>query len=111
MSDSRLGTERASSSGAAKGTEQALVAGKDAGDVGGLRRRVPLVPLERAAEQYPIGAGEHISTPGGDGVANLRLGQQDGELAAHRVKLHVAEQVSRAEAGAVEHQPLRQGAD
>src|SRR6185369_15484773 len=87
------------SSGAAEGAEQALVRGDDAGDRLGLGRPVPLVELERAAEQDAVGAREHIARLDGEGVADLRLGQEDGELATGGAQLLVAEQGAGAEAG------------
>ena len=48
--------------------------------------------LERAAEHDPVGAREHVAGLAGEGVADLRLRQQDGELAADRDQIAVAEQ-------------------
>src|SRR4051812_17698737 len=107
MSGPRSGT----SSGAAEGGEEALVVGEDAGDVRRLWGRVPDVELERAAEQDPVGTREHVSGAASVGVTDVRLRLQDGELAAHRLELGVAEQLPAAEAGAVEYQRFGQGGD
>src|SRR3954470_21154584 len=102
---------RAESSGAAEAGEQRLVGGEDARD----RRRLglgrPLVELERAAEHDAVGPREHVAGLAGEGVADLRLRQQDGELAAGRPKLGIAEPGAGPAAGAVEYQRLRKGGD
>ena len=78
--------------------------------VAGLGRRVPLVELERAAEEDAVGPREHVAGAAGEGVAHLRLRLEDRELAARRVQLLVAEQLAAAKAGAVEHQRSRASA-
>ena len=76
-----------------------------------LRRRVPLVELERAAEDDAVGAREHVAGAAGEGIADLRLRLEDGELAARRMQVLVAEQVAAAEAGAVEDERFGQRRD
>src|SRR3954452_23135184 len=98
MSEAPQGT----SSGAAEAGVEALVGCEDAGDRLGLRRGVPLVELERAAEDDPVGAREHVAGAAGEGVADLALRFEDGELAAGGPQLLVAEQFAAAEAGAVD---------
>src|SRR5690242_15413841 len=100
------GPPLATSSGAAEGREEALVVGDDALDRGGLGSRAPLIELERAAEDDPVGPGEHVAGAAGERVAHLRLRLEDGELAARRAQVRIAEQVAAAEARAVEHQLL-----
>ena len=56
---------------------------------------LPDAALERAAEQDAVGAREHVAGLAGEGVADLGLRQQDGELAAHRLDAGVAEQGAR----------------
>src|SRR5437868_13569449 len=102
---------RAGSSGAAEAVEEALLAGDDPGDGGGLRGWVPLPALERAAEQDPVRAREHVAEVAQRGVADLWLRLEDRQLAAHRLELGVAEQVTAAEAGAIEHQRFGQRRD
>src|SRR5437868_12094597 len=94
----------ATSSGAAQAGEEALMVGNDAGDGRGLGRRVPLVELERAAEDDPVGPREHVAGTAGEGVLHFRLWLEDCELAAGGAKLLVAEQLAAAQAGAVEDQ-------
>src|SRR3954471_3458290 len=97
------GAPGSTSSGAAERREEPLVRGEDALDRRRLRRRVPLVELEGAAEQDAVRSREHVAGPAGKGVADLRLRLQDGELAARRVEVLVAEQLAAAQSGAVEH--------
>src|SRR4051794_7984672 len=92
------------SSGAAEAFEEALLRIDDPGDPVGLRCRVPLVELERAAEQDAVGAREHVTWAASECVADLRLRLEDHELPARRVKVRVAEQLAAAEAGTVQHQ-------
>src|SRR5574338_1370319 len=96
------------SSGAAEALEEALVAGHDAGNRRGLWSGVPDVALEGASEKDPIGPREHVAEVAERGVSHLRLRLEDGELPADRLQLLIAEQLARAEAGAVEDQLLRQ---
>src|SRR3954453_6276870 len=96
-----------SSSGAAKGGEEALVDGEDARNCVRLRTRIPLIDFEGAAEEDAVGAREHVAIPE-IGVPNLRLRLENRELAPHRVKVGVTEQVATAKPGAVEHQAFRQ---
>src|SRR5689334_14699094 len=105
------GPPRGTSSGAAETGEEALVVGDDAGDVLGLRGRVPHVAFERAAEEDAVRAGEHVAEAPLCGVADLGLRLEDGELAADRMQVLVAEQVAATEAGAVEHQAFGKRGD
>src|SRR5689334_4987352 len=105
------GATTITSSGAPEAREEALVALDHAGDRIGLRRRVPLIALERPAEQDAVGARKHVAELALRRVAHLGLGFEDRELAADRVKLLVAEQVAAAETGAVKYQFLRQAGD
>src|SRR5207253_10737929 len=98
----------ATSSGAAEAVEEALMVGDDAGNHCRIGRRVPLVELERAAEDDPVGPGEHVARAAGERILDLGLRLEDGELAAGWSKLLVAEQVAAAEAGAVEDEAFRQ---
>src|SRR3954471_4495173 len=100
-----------SSSGAAEAGEEVLMTGDDIGDVGRLRGRIPHTALKRPAEQYPVGPREHVAEIALSGVADLRLGFEDRELAADGSEELVAEQVPAAKPGAVEHQGFRQGRD
>src|SRR5437764_5951080 len=101
----------ATSSGAAQAGEEALMVGNDAGDGRGLGRRVPLVELERAAEDDPVGPREHVAGASGEGILDFGLRLEDRELAARGMKVLIAEQVAAAEAGAVEDEAFRQGCD
>src|SRR5205085_6309353 len=99
-----LEPQRGGSSGAAQPLVERLVRGEDAGDGFRLGRGVPRVEFEGAAEDDAVRTGEHITVPTREGVADLRLRQEDGELAARGAQLLVVEQGAAAEAGAVEHQ-------
>src|SRR5437763_8956815 len=94
----------ATSSGAAQAGEEGFVAGDDPGDGRRLGCRIPLVELERAAEDDPIGAREHVAGTAGEGILHLRLRFEDGELTAGRAELLIIEQIATAKAGAVEHE-------
>src|SRR5215213_10221814 len=76
------------------------------------RRRVrvhrPVLGLERAAEDDPVRAREHVERVGEVAVVNLGLRQQHLYLAAHRGHPLVAEECARAEARAVEDDALGQ---
>src|SRR5436305_8852063 len=98
----------ATSSGAAQAGEEGFVAGDDPSDGRRLGRRIPLVELERAAEDDPVGPREHVPGPAGEGVLHLRLRLEDRELTAGGTKILVVEQAAAAEARAVEHQTFRQ---
>src|SRR5438309_473495 len=100
-----------SSSGAAQAPEEGFVAGDDLGDGRGVGSRVPLVELERAAEDDPVGPREHVAGPTGEGVADLALRLENRQLAARRAQVRVAEQFVAAETRAVEHQALGQSGD
>src|SRR3954462_13197904 len=90
MSEGPAGT----SSGAAQRREEALMVGDDAGDGRRFGGRIPLVDLERAAEDDPVGAREHVAGTAGEGILPLRLRLEDGELAAGRVQVLVSEQLA-----------------
>src|SRR5688572_30455056 len=96
------------SSGAAKAGEQGLVRSDD--PVGGRRIHLhrPIVELERASENDPVGPREHVAGAAREGVADLGLWKQDGKLSPRRPKLLVAEKLAGAEARAVEDEPLSQ---
>src|SRR5436853_6130205 len=102
---------RTESSRAAEAVEQRLVRGDDALDRRRLGLGLPLVELERAAEEDAVGAREHIARLALERVADLGLRKQDGELAADGVKRLVPEKLAGAEAGAVEDEPLRKRRD
>src|SRR5687767_12408162 len=102
---------RARSSRAAKAAEKGAMGFEDTGDSLRIRNRRPFVELEGPAEQDAVGARKHVPGLAIEGIANLRLRQQDGELAAGGPKALVAEKLARAEAGAVEDQALRQRRD
>src|SRR4051812_10424337 len=97
------------SSGAAEAREEALMVGKDPGDRRWLGSRVPLVDLERPAEDDAIGPREHVARAAAERILHLRLRLEDRKLAARRVQVLVAEQVATAEPGAVEDQVFGQG--
>src|SRR3546814_19575602 len=90
----------AESSGAAEAFEQAAVGGDDAGDVFRPRLGQPFVPLESAAEDDAVGAGEHVTGFPCEGILNLRTGQPDGELAAGGLQVSGRVTVAGATAGA-----------
>src|SRR5438270_8089854 len=96
------------SSGTAQRSEEALMAGDNAGDGRGLGRRVPLVDFESATEDDAVGPREHVAGTAGEGILHLRLRLEDRELAAGRMKVLIVEQVAAAEPGAVEDEALRQ---
>src|SRR5690242_7371730 len=97
---------KAGSSRAAEAFEEAAVVADDPGDVRRDRRRIPHIPLERPAKDDPVGARKHVAEAAKRCVANLRLRLEDRELAANRLQLLVAEQLARAETGAVENEVL-----
>src|SRR6185369_1478686 len=82
------------SSGAAEAREEAFVHAEDARDVRRLRCRIPLIDLIGAAEQDAVGTWKHVAVAKVR-VADLRLRLEDDQLATHRVKLLVVEQVAR----------------
>src|SRR3954452_23548292 len=82
------------SSGAAEAFEEALLRTDDAGDPVRLRSRVPLVKLERAAQQDSVRAREHVTRAAGQCVSDFRLRLEDHELATRWMKVGVAEQVA-----------------
>src|SRR4051812_7779611 len=102
------GPARGTSSGAAQPGEEGLMIGDNAGDGRRLGRRVPLIYLERAAEDDPVRPREHVPGASGEGILHLRLRLEDGELAARGVEILVSEQVTAAEPGAVEDETLGQ---
>src|SRR4051812_4354500 len=102
-----LEARTAGSSAAAKGGEEALVTSDDPGDRRRVGRRVPDIALERPAEQDAVTAREHVTEFAERGVAYLGLRLENRELAADRMQLLIAEQLARAEAGAIEHQAFR----
>src|SRR3546814_7900430 len=75
--------------------------GDDARDALGLGLGFPDVAFISAADDDPVGARKHIAGLAGEGIADLGLRDQDRELAADRDQFHVAEQLARAEPGAV----------
>src|SRR5690348_17514410 len=93
------------SSGAAERGEEALVDGEDAGDVRGLRGRIPFVDLEGSAEEDAVGSREHVAVAE-IGVIHFGLRLEDRELTACGMQVLVAEQLAAAEARAVEDQAL-----
>src|SRR6185503_5870424 len=107
MSEPPSGT----SSGAAQRSVETLVRCDDALDGRWLGSRVPLVELERAAEDDPVGPGKHVAWPSGERVIHFGLRFEDCELSARRVQILVAEQIAAAEAGAVENQGFRERSD
>src|SRR5438445_8884172 len=100
-----------SSSGAAQAGEEGFVASDDPGDGRRVRSLVPLVELERPAEDDPVGPREHVAGAAGEGVTDFGLRLEDRKLAARRAKVLIAEQIVAAEAGAVEHQGFGQSGD
>src|SRR3954469_6663366 len=98
------GAVRQGSSGAAEAVEEALLARDDSLDRGRLGRGVPHITLECTAKDDSVGAREHVAGAAGQRVAYLRLRLEDRELAAHRLKLLVAEQVPATEPGTIENQ-------
>src|SRR5437762_7586913 len=111
ISPTMLEAPRAASSRTAEGGVEPLVRREDAGDRLRVRRRVPLVELERAAEDDPIGAREHVARASGEGVAHLGLRFEDRQLTARRAQVLVAEQLAAAKAGAIEHDHFRKCSD
>src|SRR5437762_7678198 len=101
----------ATSSGAAKAREEALMVLDDPGDRRRFRRRVPLIDLERAAKDDPVGPGEHVARPASEGILHFRLGLEDCQLTAGGTQVLVVEQVAAAEARAVEDQAFGQRRD
>jgi hypothetical protein len=83
----------------------------DAGDVGRLRLGLPLTAFESPAEDDSVGPREHVTGRSAEGVINLGLGEQNGELAAHGHEFLVAEQGAGAEAGSVKGESLGQRKD
>src|SRR3954453_11806446 len=79
------------SSGAAEAFEEALLRADDAGDPVRLRSRVPLVKLERAAEQDAVRPREHVTGAAGERITDLWLRLEDHQLATRRVKVRVTE--------------------
>src|SRR5215207_2193587 len=96
------GAAEAPSSGAAELVEEAAMGQDDVRDVRGIGRRVPHVPLERAAKQDAVGSREHVAPPSRRGIKDFGLRLQHCELAANGPKIDVAEQVPRTYARAVE---------
>src|SRR6266496_2740610 len=111
ISPSMLDAPSATSSSAAEGGVEPLVRSENAGDGLWVRRRVPLVDLERATEDDPIGARKHVTRASGEGVAHLGLRFEDRQLTTRRVQVLVAEQIAAAEAGTIEHQRFRKRSD
>src|SRR5205809_44673 len=101
----------ATSSRAAEALEEALMVGNDPRDGRGFGRGVPLVELERAAKDDPIGPREHVARTTGERIADLRLRLENGKLAAGGTQVLIVEQVATPEPGAVEDEVLRQRAD
>src|SRR3546814_21059188 len=85
--------------------------GDDARDALGLGLGFPDVAFISAADDDPVGARKHIAGLAGEGIADLGLRDQDRELAAERDQFHVAEQLARAEPGAVEDQSFGERRD
>src|SRR5438270_4785467 len=102
------GPARGTSSGAAQPGEEGLMIGDNAGDDRRFGRRVPLIDLERAAEDDPVRPREHVPGTSGEGILHLRLRLEDGELAAPGVEILDSKQVTATEPGAVEEETLRQ---
>src|SRR4051794_18622972 len=102
---------RRRSSGAAEAVEEALLAGEDTGDVRGLRSCVPLVDLERAAEDDAVGPRKHVAEVAERRILDFGLGLEDRQLAARRVHVLVVEKVAASETGAVEHEAIGQRGD
>src|SRR3546814_11906736 len=70
-----------------------------------------LFPYTTLFRSDPVGARKHIAGLAGEGIADLGLRDQDRELAADRDQFHVAEQLARAEPGAVEDQSFGERRD
>src|SRR5690348_5990723 len=102
------GPPSGTSSRAPEGGEEAFVVGDDTLDRRGLRGRVPLVELERASEDDPVGPREHVAGPAGERILDLGLRLEDRELAARGAQVLVAEQLAAAEPRAVEYQRFGQ---
>src|SRR5829696_1453207 len=108
MSRAMSEATEAPSSRAAELIEEAAMGRDDVGDVRGIGRRVPHIPLERAAKQDAVGSREHVAPPSRRGIKDFGLRLQHCKLAANGPKLEVTEQVPRTYARAVEDQSLRQ---
>src|SRR5689334_19036748 len=98
MSEPPAGT----SSSASQACEEALVVADDLADGRRVRRRIPLVDLERAAKDDPVRPREHVTGTAGERVLHFRLRLENGKLTAGRMQILVTEQVAAAKAGAVE---------
>src|SRR4051812_4740110 len=85
------------SSGTAEAFKELLLRADDAGDPVRLRSWVPLVELERAAQQDAVGPREHVAGAASQGVADLRLRFENHQLPARGMQIRVAKQVAAAE--------------
>src|SRR5690349_12730281 len=103
MSEPPAGT----SSGAAETGEEAFVVANDTRDGRRLRRCIPLIHLERAAENDPVRAREHVTGAAREGVLHLGLRFEDSELAPGRMQILITEQVAAPEACTVEDETFR----
>src|SRR5437870_12718230 len=108
MSGAMSGPRAVRSSGAEQAREEALVGSNDAGDRLRLRGRVPLIDLERSAEDDAVGSREHVFGAAGERVADLRLRFEDRQLCAGRVEAVVVEQVAVSKARGVDDQAFGQ---
>src|SRR6185503_17479755 len=111
MSPRMSGPFRGTSSGAAEACEEAFLVADDAGDGLGLRSRIPLVELERSAEDDAVGPREHVAGTEGERVIYVRLRLENRKLPAGGVQVRVAEQVAAAEPCAIEDEAFRQRGD
>src|SRR6185436_858494 len=90
----------------AHAVEKRAMPGQDAPPRVFVHVQAPDAVLERAAEQDPVPAREHVEPFGDDDVIDLGLGEQERELALHRLELLVAEQSLGPEARAVDDDGL-----
>src|SRR2546423_4754133 len=75
-----------------------------------LRRKRPIAVIKSASQNNSIAARKHIAA-GQITIVNLRLRQEDFQLAAYWFQLFIAKDRFRAEARAVENDSLRQSLD
>src|SRR5438105_14770665 len=92
ISPTMLEARRAASSRTAQGGEEALMIIDDTGDRLRVGSRVPLVELEGAAEQDPVGPREHVAGAAGERILDLGLRLEDRELPACGAQVLIAEQ-------------------
>ena len=74
------------SSNASKPFEKAPMRSDNPRNIVGLCSGIPLVMLKGSAKQNPVGSREHVTGRPGERVSHFWLGQQDCQLATHRMQ-------------------------